>query len=95
MLKRVVKFSATWCGPCKTYAPIFDRVSEEYSDKTVFHKIDVDSATGEDADLLDDLGIRNIPTTVFLDEKDNVIKKFVGSVSEKDLKEKIDEEIGQ
>lgn len=27
----VVKFSTDWCGPCKTYAPIFDKAAEELS----------------------------------------------------------------
>lgn len=93
MLKRVVKFSALWCGPCKSYSPIFEKVSEEYSDKVVFHKIDVDSADGEDADLLDNLGIRSIPTTVLLNENDEVIKKAIGSLSEKELKNLIDENL--
>ena len=37
----VVDIYATWCGPCKTYAPIFDKVSDEFP-QAAFYRLDID-----------------------------------------------------
>jgi thioredoxin 1 len=34
----IVNFSATWCGPCKAFAPTYERMSSEFSD-VVFVKV--------------------------------------------------------
>ena len=38
----VCDFFATWCGPCKMLAPVMEEVSNEFSGKAVFVKVDVD-----------------------------------------------------
>ncbi len=38
----VVDFWAIWCGPCKMQSPVFHEVAEEYKDKAIFGKVNVD-----------------------------------------------------
>ena len=43
----VCDFWANWCGPCRMLGPIFEEVSNEYADKAVFVKVDVDEDGSE------------------------------------------------
>lgn len=59
----VVEFGATWCGPCKSFGPVVEEVSEKRKN-VFFGKCDVDRET----DVSREFGIRSVPTTVlFLD----------------------------
>lgn len=40
----VVDFSATWCGPCQRFAPIFEAAAKEYKGKAIFISVDVDNS---------------------------------------------------
>ena len=82
-MKKVIDVYASWCGPCRAYAPIFEKVSnnEELKDKFSFQRIDAD----EDEDFCVKYGVRNIPCTFILDENGNVLDKMVGVVQENDL----------
>jgi thioredoxin len=53
----LVDFWAEWCGPCRQFGPIFERVSEKHPDIT-FAKVDTDA----EQDLSAMAGIRSIPT---------------------------------
>lgn len=57
----VVDVYATLCGPCRAYAPIFDRVAREYQGRVDFYRMDID---GPDAQNF--MEINSVPTTIFL-----------------------------
>jgi thioredoxin 1 len=60
----IVDFWAEWCGPCKSFAPIYDEVSEQYDD-IIFGKIDTEA----EQELGAHFQIRSIPTLmIFRDE---------------------------
>jgi thioredoxin 1 len=80
----VVDFWAEWCGPCRLIAPIIHELAEEYTDKVIFGKVDVD----QESELAVKFGIRNIPTVLFIKEG-KVIDKIVGAVPKTKFIEKI------
>jgi thioredoxin 1 len=59
-----VDFWASWCGPCKTFAPVFEATSEKYPD-IVFGKVN----TEEQAELAGAFDVRSIPTLMAVREK--------------------------
>ena len=54
---------ASWCGACKTFAPIFEAVSEAHP-KHIFAKVDTEA----EKDLTAKLGIEHIPTLLLYRE---------------------------
>ncbi|HKJ88668.1 MAG TPA: thioredoxin [Gammaproteobacteria bacterium] len=59
-----VDFWASWCQPCKTFAPVYEEVSEDYPD-IVFGKVD----TENEQELAGHFGIRSIPTLMLFREQ--------------------------
>jgi thioredoxin 1 len=53
----LVDFWASWCGPCRMFAPVFEKAAEANPD-IVFAKVDTEAEQG----LAGSLGIRSIPT---------------------------------
>ena len=60
----IIDFWAPWCGPCKSFAPVFEAAAEKHPD-VVFAKVNSDDEQGLSAHF----GIRSIPTLMLFREE--------------------------
>lgn len=85
MAKKVIKFYAEWCGPCKVYGPTFERVKQELQEGIEFVEVNVEN---DPDNLAGEFKVRGIPLTVVLQDGQK-IKEKSGRLSESELKELI------
>lgn len=94
----IVDFWAEWCGPCKSFSPIYEEVSKKH-EGIVFGKIDTESQQ----ELAGHFQIRSIPTLMIFREQvvlfsqpgmlnAEQLEDVIGKVKEVDMK-KVHEEI--
>jgi len=68
-MKKILYFSAAWCGPCKQFGPVMEQVGQSVR----VEKVDVDKLP----DLAQAYNVRSIPTVVILKDGQEV-NRFVG-----------------
>ena len=81
----MVDFFASWCGPCKVLGPIVDELANDYGEKAVIGKMNVET----NALTPMKYGIRNIPTILFFKDGE-IVDKQVGMLPKQVLSQKID-----
>jgi|TARA_B110000196_G_scaffold156658_1_gene134929 thioredoxin 1 len=81
----LVDFWAAWCGPCRMVGPVIEEISNEYSDKAVVGKVDIDS----NQEYAAKYGVRNIPT-VLVFNKGEIVTRQVGVAPKNTYTEAID-----
>lgn len=85
---KVLKFSATWCGPCKQLAAI---LKDDTFKNIVVEEIDVD----KNPDTAAKMGIRSVPTLVLVDDAGVTIDRVIGALGKNQLKEFFDKHDGK
>ncbi len=84
----VVDFFATWCGPCKMLAPIFEQLSVEMKDDAKFVKVDIDKSL----EIARKYMISSVPTMmIFKDGKP--VDTMVGFMPKESIKSKVESHI--
>ena len=81
----MVDFWAEWCGPCRAIAPYVEQIAEDYADKAVVGKVDIEN----NPDLSNTYSVRNIPTLLFF-KGGELVDKQVGLTSKASLASKLD-----
>ena len=76
----LVDFFATWCGPCKMFAPVLEQLAEELDGKVLVVKLDIEEAVETAAEF----EVQSVPS-LFLLKDGKKVKSFTGVQSKKTL----------
>ncbi|MBQ6632192.1 MAG: thioredoxin [Romboutsia sp.] len=80
----VVDFFATWCGPCKMLAPVFEQAGEEMKNDATFLKVDIDQSL----EIAQKFRISTVPTMIiFKDGKP--VESLVGFMPKESIVQKV------
>ncbi len=80
----LIDFWAEWCGPCKQFAPVYEKVAENHPD-IAFGKVDIQNAE----QIAQMFGIRSIPTLAIFREQ-QLIMLEAGAMPESTLEQAIE-----
>lgn len=80
----ILDYWAPWCGPCRSFAPVFEKVAEDYPD-ILFAKIN----TEEQQEIAAHFQIRSIPTLMIMREQ-VILFNQPGALPEGSLREVLD-----
>ena len=79
-MKKILYFSAPWCGPCKQFGPVMDRISQT---GILVEKVNIDNIPA----LAAAYNVRSVPTVVVVDRSGNEINRSVGMLSENQVRQ--------
>tara|TARA_B100000530_G_scaffold256607_1_gene170110 strand:+ start:103 stop:423 length:321 start_codon:yes stop_codon:yes gene_type:complete len=81
-------FWAEWCGPCKQISPILSELAEDYKEKILIAKVNID----ENPEVPSNYGIMSIPTLILFKNGKSVSSQ-IGLVEKSSLSKWIDENL--
>ena len=85
----LVDYWAEWCGPCKAVAPLLEELAERYADRLKVVQLNID----DNPETPVQYNIRSIPT-LMLFKQGNVEATAIGALSNADLEQFIDDNLG-
>ena len=82
----VIDFWAPWCGPCKMVGPVLEKLSDDYTGKVKFTKLDIDKAE----QLAIKHNVFSVPSMLIFKNGEEV-GRIVGALPPTEISKKIDE----
>ncbi len=86
----LVDFWAEWCGPCRSIAPLIDRLAEEYGDKMLVASVNVD----DEMLIAEEYRVSSIPT-VFIYQDGIIVERLVGAHSYQEYVEAVEKHLSK
>lgn len=77
---QLLKFHATWCGPCKMLSKTMEDIEFPYD----VVPVDID----ENMELAIKYGVRGVPALILIDEEGEPVTTSIGMMSKKDIEAK-------
>lgn len=81
MGKKLIRFTADWCSPCKTMAPVVESVAKDLN--IPIRVVDQDDDPDNEVSAF---GVRGLPTLILFDENGGMIDRITGAKSESELR---------
>ena len=75
-MKKLLYFTGLNCAPCRTFSPIMDRVSNEFTVEKIVTDYQMSKAVANN--------VKSIPTVILM-ENDQEVKRFIGAKSYEDV----------
>lgn len=76
----MIDFWASWCGPCRMLAPIFEEIAKEVKDEVMVAKLNVD----ENAEIASQYHVATIPT-ILVFKQGKVTARLTGMMSKEEI----------
>ena len=77
-MNKLIYVSAIWCGPCRQFGPIMDKVA---ATGIPVQKMDAD----KDQQSIAKYGVRSVPTVIKVDSNGNEVSRLIGAKSESEV----------
>ena len=84
----ILDVSASWCGPCKAFEPVFEEVASQMDGRAAFGKISIDA----NPETPQKLGVTSVPTLIIFKEGEQVLR-HQGAMSRDKFVKKLKEQI--
>lgn len=82
----VVDFWAPWCGPCRSVAPVLDKLARELTGKMIIAKVNVD----DNPEWAGKYGVQSIPTMLLV-ANGKIVHRQVGALPETILRDLVNQ----
>jgi thioredoxin 1 len=84
----IVDFWAAWCMPCKIMAPVMEELADDYAEKAIFAKLNID----ENLEVANRYNVMSIPLFIIF-KQGRPVEKIVGAVGRGPLEDALKKQL--